>query len=151
MALDFDEFNGQVKDWARGRVQVMRTTGTGMGIHHRQNSPSTGASLEKLRAGFKYQAGAVSVISFRFPRQLIWTHKGAGKGRGGAIGSTWVDKYEATHRTNPKSLGKMGTGGRKAKPWFTQSLDSAGGVETLADLVAENLGATITNNILKEN
>jgi hypothetical protein len=58
-----------------------------MGIEHRSNSPSKGDSLAKLKAKEHYDSGAVDRIGFKMNRSLIWTHKGAGKGRGGSKGS----------------------------------------------------------------
>jgi hypothetical protein len=149
MPLNFDDYNSQVKDWAQTVKRSMQSTGAGMGIQHVSRSPSTGASLQKIRPGFKYGAGAIEIVSFKFPRSLVWTHKGAGKGMGGPSGSTWVDKLGNTKRTNTNSKGKMGTGNRHAKQWFTQPLDAPDGINNLADLVAIHLGATISENILK--
>ena len=150
MAIDFEKHNQDVKEWTAQVVTLMKQNAGVLGIAHRSNSPSEGASMPKLKSGFKYDTGAIEVISFKFPRSLIYVHKGAGKGRGGTSGSTWLDRYGKQKKTNPNSMGKMDTAGRKAKPWFEMTLNGkAHGVEQLADLVAKNLGSTISNNILK--
>jgi hypothetical protein len=41
----------------------------------------------------------------------------------------------------------MGTGGRKAKPWFTQVIESSAGVDELATIAAEEIGSAITNKL----
>lgn len=89
----------------------------------------------------------VSRVAFRFPRSLIWTHKGAGKGRAGKKGSRWVNKFGNTRSTNSDSLGKAGTGARKEKPWFTSVMDAPDGVNRLADIVAEETGDAIVNQL----
>lgn len=149
MPLDFDKHNQDVKDWAKRMTSTMQYNGASLGIMHRENSQNPAPSMPQIKNSYKYDTGAIEVVGFRFPRSLIYTHKGAGKGRGGTSGSTWVDRYGNRKGTNPKSMGKMGTGGRVKKPWFTRSMDGSGGLEQLADLVADNLGATITTNILK--
>lgn len=94
------------------------------------------------------RAGIIEVVSFRFPRSLIWPHKGAGKGRGGTKGSVWYDALGIKHSTNPKSFGKMGAGGRVAKPWFNDTMESSAGVDELATIVATTTGDAIVNNLL---
>ena len=82
-----------------------------------------------------------------FPRTLIYTHKGAGKGRGGTKGSRWTDKYGNKKTTNPKSFGKMATGGRVAKPFINDALEAPDGVDKLATIAAENLGDVLAGSL----
>lgn len=145
--MDFETYNAGVKQWATDMRQSMVATGQQMGIQHRGNSTSPSASLSQIKNRFKMDAGAIEVISFQFPRALIFVHKGAGKGRAGTVGSSWLDRYGQRQKTASKSMGKMGTGGRTAKPWFSTPVDA--GIDRLADLAAEHLGASITQNILK--
>ena len=72
---------------------------------------------------------------------------GAGKGRGGSKGSRWVDKYGNSKKTNPESLGKMGTGGRVAKPFINQVLESDKGIDQLATIAAVQIGDAVTGNL----
>lgn len=147
MALKLDSYNDDVKQWADNLLKLIKSSGSGFSITHRENSPSPTASLNKFKNRLYLQGGAVNRIGINFPRSLIYTHKGAGKGRGGVKGSRWVDKYGTSHTTNPKSMGKMGTGGRKEKPFINKVLDGSQGMEKLADIVAEKIGDTIVGNL----
>jgi hypothetical protein len=145
--IDFTSFNNKVNAWAKTTEKEFVAVGGYMGIDHRPDSPSQGASLPKIKSSQRYEDGAVNLIRFKFRRSLIWTHKGAGKGRGGTKGSKWTDKYGNQKSTDPKSFGKMGTGGRTAKPFFNSVLNGDRGVNTLADIAAEELGDAIVNNL----
>lgn len=145
--LKLDNYNAGVKEWADEIKSLFKSTGARFGIIHRENSPSPGPSINKFRNRFFSQDGAIAKIGITFPRSLIYPHKGAGKGRGGAQGSRWVDRYGNAKKTNPTSLGKMGTGGRKAKPFINEALDSEQGVNKLATLAAEHLGDALVGNL----
>lgn len=148
MAINFEKQNQRVEDWASRTEASLKGHSTALGITHRSNSPSPGSSVAKIRARTKRRGDIVEVISFKFPRSLIWPHKGAGKGRGGTLGSVWYDALGIRHTTDPESLGKMGTGGRVAKPWFNNTMEAASGVDELATIVAEESGDAIVNNLL---
>lgn len=148
MAINFDKQNERVINWAQRTEGALKGTSNALGITHRANSPSPSASVDRIKNRVKYKGTIIEMVSFRFPRTLIWTHKGAGKGRGGMKGSVWYDKLGIKHSTNPDSLGKMNTGGRRAKPWFNDTIESSNGVEELATIVAEESGDAIVNNLL---
>jgi hypothetical protein len=148
MAIDLTRQNDRVIDWANRSVGRMKSGGNALGIVHRSNSPSPGSSLDKIADKFRYKDGVIEVISFRFPRSLVWPHKGAGKGMGGSKGSTWTDQQGNRHTTKASSFGKAGTGSRRPKPWFNQAVEGATGVEELATIVAEETGDAISNNLL---
>lgn len=148
MAINFDKQNERVLGWAKQTSAALKLSGNALGIRHRQNSPSNGASLDRIAERARYKGSIIEVISFKFPRSLIYPHKGAGKGRGGLLGSTWYDKYGLKHTTNPNSLGKMDTGGRVAKPWFNDAIEAPTGVDELATIVAEESGDAIINKLL---
>lgn len=147
MALDLDKYNDAVKAWDDASNRDIKSRAGAMGVTHRPNSPSKSSSVNKFKSKLFEQDGAVVKVSKTFPRQLIWTHKGAGKGRGGTKGSRWVDKYGNTKKTDPKSFGKMGTGGRQAKEFINDSLNSATGVEELATIAAEHLGDALVGSL----
>lgn len=148
MKLNLDRYNDRIKNDLKEIVADIKTEAGSMGIEHRKNSPSKSASVKKIKGSSGQQDGAVNRVSIKFPRVLIYTHKGAGKGKGGAKGSKWLDKYNVEKSTNPESLGKMGTGNRKAKPFINTILDSARGVDKIATTAAEELGDSIVNNML---
>jgi len=147
MALNFEKQNERVIEWGDRTTARFANIGNALGIVHRADSPSSGASLSKIKDKFKYKDGIIEVVSFKFPRSLIWPHKGAGKGMGGNKGSSWVDKYGQRHTTDSKSFGKAGTGNRRAKPWFNQTIEGVKGVDELATIVAEETGDAIVNNL----
>ena len=148
MKIDFDKQNERVLDWASKTVPALKGSANALGIIHRSNSNSPGPSLEKVKHRTKEIGGIIEVVSFRFPRSLIWPHKGAGKGMGGLQGSSWYDRLGIRHTTDPDSLGKMGSGSRPEKPWFNAVMDAPTGVDELATIVAEESGDAIVNNIL---
>jgi hypothetical protein len=147
MALNLDSYNEEVKQWDTESNQDIRSRASSLGVMHRANSPSPSSSIAKLKSRQYMQDGAIVRISKIFPRELIWAHKGAGKGRGGFKGSRWVDKYGNAQKTNPESLGKMGTEGRVAKPFFNESLDGPNGVDKLATIAAEKLGDSLVGSM----
>lgn len=148
MSINFDRQNERVQEWAQRTESSLKGGSNALGITHRGDSPSPGASIGKIKNRVKFRGGIIEVVSFKFPRTLIWTHKGAGKGRGGVKGSVWYDRVGIKHSTDPDSMGKMGTGGRVAKPWFNNTIEAPTGVEELATIVAEESGDAIVNNIL---
>lgn len=149
MKLDLDRYNERIKEAGKEVLSAIKSEAGTMGIEHRENSPSSGASVEKMKDKYKSQDGAVNKISITLRRNLIYTHKGAGKGRGGVKGSKWVDKYGSTKSTKESSKGKAGTGGRKEKPFINKILEEEGnGVDKIATIAAEELGDAIVNKML---
>lgn len=157
--LNLEKFNQAVQQWGSETAHNLQTAGSAMGIQHRGSdiqdgnsikraSTSPRASLDAIAARFRQSDGMVNVVSFRFPRSLIWAHKGAGKGMGGTKGSTWVDQYGTTRKTSTKSLGRAGSGSRTPKPFFDTTLNSPTGIDALGDIVTETLGDALVNNLL---
>ena len=72
--------------------------------------------------------GLIDRLGFSFPRHGIYIHKGAGRGQGGTIGSSWtilkrINGVEVStgiiRHTDPNSLnGTQGEGNRQAYEWF---------------------------------
>lgn len=148
MKLDLDRYNERLKEAGKELLHNIQEEANDMGIEHREDSPSRGSSVAAMKDSYGAHDGAVDRISIKFRRSLIYPHKGAGKGRGGTKGSKWVDKFGVTKSTNKNSLGKMGTGGRVAKPFINQVIESEKGVEKIATIAAEELGDAIVNNML---
>lgn len=147
MAIDLTKYNEAVIAWNQESDAGIRSKGSSMGIVHRSDSPSKSSSLNKVKSKTLTREGAIVRVSKTFPRTLVYTHKGAGKGRGGAKGSKWVDKYGNAKTTNPKSKGKMGTLGRVAKPFINDYLESSKGVDELATIAAEHLGDALVGSM----
>lgn len=74
-------------------------------------------------------------IGFRFARHGVHLQRGAGRGYGGNIGSRWFDRYGYIRSTDPRSLGKAGTGSRPERDWFNRTLDER--LPYLQDIVSE--------------
>jgi hypothetical protein len=146
--INYDKQNDRVSSWAARSEGDLKGKSNALGISHRSNSPSPGPSVQKIKHRLKQQSGVISTVSFRFPRSLVWPHKGAGKGMGGSQGSVWYDKLGIKHTTDPDSLGKMGSGSRVAKEWFNNVMEAPTGVDELATIVAEESANSIVNNIL---
>ena len=149
MKLDLDRYNTRIKSAGKEVLTDIQSEAGSMAIVHRDDSPSKGASVPKMKDRYRSKDGAVNKISFAFRRTLIYTHKGAGKGRGGVKGSKWLDKFGVTKSTKDSSKGLAGTGGRKEKPFINKVLEQEGnGVDKLAAIAAEELGDAIVNNML---
>jgi hypothetical protein len=147
MALDFEKNNQDIRNWGADAVNQMQAIGSAMQITHRSDSPSSSASLPKMKDRYRTRQGSIDLVSIKFPRSLIWTMKGAGKGRAGITGSKWTDKYNNTKSTNPNSFGKAGTSGRTAKPFINNVLDGPRGIDELATIVATNTGDAVIANL----
>ena len=149
MKLDLDRYNERIKETGKEVLNDIKQRANSEGIEHREDSPSKGSSVAALKNSYKQHDGTVDQISIKVRRSLIiGPHKGAGKGRGGSTGSKWVDKFGVTKSTNPKSLGKQGTGGRKAKPFINDVLEGPNGVDKIAAVAAEELGDAIVGKML---
>lgn len=149
MPLNLDRYNQKIKNWVEDARDGLNSTGEEMGIVHREDSPSGSASLPRVKGRTAEKQGAIYRIGFAMNRSLIWTHKGAGKGRAGDVGSKWYNAKGEKKETNPKSFGKMGTAGRKAKPWFDTFMDSEEGVEEVATIAAVELGDALVTDTFK--
>lgn len=145
--LDLSRYNGRVKDWTAKTLDSFKMEAENLGIEHRVNSPSKGSSVAKITARTREKDGAIIVCAFKIRRSLIYPHKGAGRGQAGWTGSKWQNRKGEWKKTSPKSYGKMDTGNRTAKPFINNVLDEETGVEELAYIVAEELGAAIINNL----
>jgi hypothetical protein len=145
--MNLDKYNEAITRWDQQNNQDVKSRAGGYGITHRKNSPSLRPSMSSFKSRLVTEDGAIVKISKVFPRTLVWVHKGAGKGRGGNVGSTWIDKYGKKQKTSEISKGKMGTGGRTAKPFINDSLDAPEGIERLATIAAEELGDALVGFI----
>ena len=145
--MNTTNFNNAIQAQAIVLEVDIKQRGAQYGIRHRSNSPSPTESLRKVKASTRLKEGTVNQIGYRFPRTLIYPHAGAGKGQGGLIGSRWQNKFGVTVRTNPASLGKAGTGSRKAKPFIDTAVQGPQGLPKLEEIAAVEIGAVITGNI----
>lgn len=140
MAL-VDEYNKNVSAWTletkrKYKVQIAQMT-----------AKYSGKGYSEQKAETKKYAGEASKISFSFPYYMVFVHKGAGRGYGGNISQQFTKKDGSKGKTNLLSMGKMGTGKRRAKPWFNPVLEAQ--FPALANLVANYKGDKVVLQIQK--
>ncbi len=121
----------------------MARLGSAMALELRGNyasaveNNSAGGIAAKLRGNSKKTFGVVDRVAAKFPRHGIYVEFGAGRGRGGSVGSSWISASGGKKTTNPDSLGKMNQGGRVAKPWLFGTIDKY--QELIADEAAKQI------------
>ena len=112
-----------IQEWAKETQGLLRST-----------VPTNSGKLAKsIVSRVRLSKGQPDRITFSFERYGAWLEKGAGRGHGGQIGSSWRDKNGIRKTTNPKSLGKMGNQSRPERKWFDPVIDQR--FPFLADLV----------------
>ncbi|MEN5054408.1 hypothetical protein [Sphingobacterium kitahiroshimense] len=124
-------WNQRIKAWGGDTLSSIKGGYAAMTTSVNQ----TGAGESSIKIRYKQDFGQIERITFRFNRYLAFLHRGAGKGVAGSKGSTWTNKAGVKKTTNPASLGKLGSGRRKAKEWLTPKLDVA--IPKLADQLLE--------------
>ena len=93
---------------------------------------------QNVKATTKKYAGEASKISWDFPYYMVFVHKGAGRGYGGAKSGLFTRANGSKGVTNASSMGKMSTGKRRAVPWFNPIVEQR--FPELANLVADYHG-----------
>lgn len=124
--MNYDKLNGKVKSWQLSARRQLVGMFDKLGIKHRSNSPSSKASVKSISTRSKKRYGAVERISFKFPRHMVFVHKGVGRGTKAAEAGSTKSK-------------------RKAKEWYNPVMDEQ--VPKLADTVAEEYGDLSVNAI----
>lgn len=115
--------NADIRKWGKGAIGDLKQEFARLNIVHdasKYKGSDPGASVDKLLNRFGKRQGLIDKVSFKFPRHMVFVHKGTSKGH---------------PISNP----------RKVKEWFNPVMDRD--VEGLADIVAENLGDLITSNL----
>ena len=93
---DFDKVNGTVRKWKNVSQKELVAQFTILKIEHLERSPSLTPAVKLLKNKVGYNYGLASRISFKFPKHMVFVHKGVGRG---------------------------GDKGRTAKPWFNTVMD----------------------------
>lgn len=129
-------FNKAVEEWYSSVAAQLRA---------KVATKSTRIAQQLEPRAYTDKYGLINRVGFSFPRHGIYIHKGAGRGQGGYIGSSWtklrvVNGVEIStgllRHTDPNSLhGTMGTGNRRAFEWFDPIVKSR--INELADIVAD--------------
>jgi hypothetical protein len=139
MAQDADrltEYNKAVNAWQNSVAAQLRATIA---------SRSLRIARELQPKAYTDNYGIINRLGFSFPRHGIYIHKGAGRGQGGYIGSSWtqlktINGIEIStgivKHTNINSInGKQGTGNRRAFEWFDPVIKNR--LSELADIVTQ--------------
>lgn len=134
-----DQFNQDVSKWTRKtkrqlKLEVIRSTVI-----------YSGHARKDLDAKVRRYAGEASKINFAFPFYMAFVHKGAGKGYGGSKTGLFTRTNGSKGTTNPNSMGKMGTGKRRPKPWFNPVVEAR--FPALEELVAVYHGGKVALNV----
>lgn len=133
------EYNKDVSDWAEKQRMGLRSSVYRMV----KNNIGLSESIEE-KVYFNRKGGKEAQrIGFSFLREGIHLHKGAGRGQGGLLGSSWIDRHGQRKTRAPESAGKMNSGNRKSKEWFDSVVDKR--LPQLADIVG-NYSATLQVN-----
>ena len=122
LATDADRltaFNQAVEKWQHSVATQLRASIA---------SRSMRIARELKPNAYTDRYGLIDRLGFSFPRHGIYIHKGAGRGQGGTIGSSWtklkrINGVEVStgivRHTDPNSLnGTQGEGNRQAYEWF---------------------------------
>lgn len=136
------EYNKDVSDWAKDQQSGLRRSVSQLIRDDIGLSESIKEKVYFNRKGGK----EAQRVGFSFLREGIHIHKGAGRGQGGMIGSTWIDRHGQKKTRAPESAGKMGSGNRQKKEWFDSVVDKR--LPQLADIVG-NYSATLQVNATK--
>lgn len=133
------QFNTDVAKWANEtkrkiKLEILRLV------------LSIGPGHNQQKVGVKKYAGEASRIDFNMPYYMVFVHKGAGRGYGGSKSGLFTSPT-GKRTTNPLSAGKMGTGKRKAKPFFNPIVEAQ--FPELHDIVAIYHGEKVMAKIEK--
>jgi len=135
-----NKFNSGVKNWAAKVEQELKQSANSRFGHRLSDKvsaefPRLSDSIKtNLRFDKQFKLETKSV-GFQLARHGVYLHQGAGRGYAGLTGSKWTDKYGKFKTTNAASIGKMGTGDRKAEHWFNEIIRK--NMDELGDIVAE--------------
>lgn len=120
-------FNARVKGWSEYSVLALRRSVKSLIRNDVLLSDSIRANLYYDNKHGK----EVQRVGFSFAREGIFIHKGARRGRGGVIGSSWINRHGVRKFRAPESAGKQ-SGGIE---WFDPVIEKR--IPQLADIVAE--------------
>jgi len=119
------KLNTEVKTWADSTNKKLQQEFDVLNIQHVTRSPSPHPSRDVLKAFLRKRQSLVDRVSFKFPRHMVFVHKGVGKGV-------------------PIALAGSNATTRKPKPWFDNVMDKQ--VDDLADRVAEHSADIVVDN-----
>lgn len=115
---DLERLRKTVSDFKKVTDKELKAQFTSLNIEHVERSPSTTPAVDLLKSNIGYSFGMPEKVRFKFPRHLVFVHKGVGRG---------------------------GTAGRTPKEWFNPVMEKQ--VEKLADQLGEDYGDLAVNAI----
>lgn len=139
LPVDINKVNQVVENRVKDLPSELKASQAQLGIVHGPDG------FDKIKTATKKRDGLIYRISVRFKKTGVYSEKGAGRGYGGTKGSKWLDANGNLKSTNPKSLGKQGTGRRKAKPWYNPVIEKF--ADDLANKVADEFVEVVFNNL----
>lgn len=119
-----ENINRVIRSWTKSNQKDLDAQWDKLNIKHRSTSKSTKSSRDQLKNAFSSRQGVIYKIGIKFPRHMIFVHKGVGNGT---------------------KAGEQGKSSRKEKPWFNPVVDK--NIEDLADAVAEAAADMIVTNL----
>ena len=122
---DATELNAFVRSWAAGTKKASQAQFTRLNIVHRPNSQSLRPAEGVLTVRAYSKSGLPSKVGVKFPRHMVFVHKGVGKG---------VKAGDSRAGTS-----------RRPKEWFNPVVESR--VESLADGLADRAADLMVNSI----
>ena len=115
-----DEFNARVAEWAARLHAAARSS---VSAKTRQNT-RLGRSI-KVNLIKEWGTGQVYRVRVSFEKEGVYVHVGAGRGYGGFKGGTFYSEAQGRRvKVKETSIGKMGTGTRRAVPWLTPEVEA---------------------------
>ncbi|WP_231424037.1 hypothetical protein [Pedobacter sp. Leaf250] len=134
------EYNKSVRSWAGSTKRKIK-------LKVLQQVLNIGPGHDNQQVAVKNYAGEAAKIDFSFPYYMAFVHKGAGRGYGGNKTGSFFRPGQGRGTTSAASMGKMGTGKRKPKPWFNPVIEAE--FPALANLVADHKGDKVMLKIEK--
>lgn len=123
--VNFDVANAKIVSWAKDTQGKLVQSIRDQGIRHSDRSKSPKAAERSLTVRTPKRQGLISRVSYSIPRHMIFVEKGVGRGT---------------------TISQVGNTKRVAKPWFNPVIEA--NIDALADIVAEETGDVIINNLL---
>lgn len=130
------QFNDDVRAWGKQAQSALKSSVRSLVRNDVVLSRSIRAKAYYDRSG---GIAEVNRVGFSFAREGIFIHHGARRGRGGYVGSSWLDRHGERKFRASESAGKM-SGGIK---WFDPVIEDL--IPQLADIVA-NYSASLQIN-----
>lgn len=112
-----EKLNNEVAAWRKALMVALKSEITNLGIGHNPKSKALPAKEVMTSHQWK-KYGIVNVVNFKFPRYMVFVHKGVSRGH---------------PISNP----------RQAKEWFNPVLER--NLDKLADIVADNTADLMVN------